>query len=144
MILYLDTSALIKLYVSEPGTDAVRQWVSEAKVVSTSRVADVEARAGVARKYREGKFSVGEYRSILKDLERDWRDYLVVEVSEEVVALGGDLTDRHPLRGFDAIHLASALFLKAKVQSEVFFSCFDLKLGNAAEAEGLGVLGCKG
>ncbi|RLD99322.1 MAG: VapC toxin family PIN domain ribonuclease [Aquificota bacterium] len=140
MILYLDTSALIKLYVSEPGTGAVKEWVNEAKAVSTSRVAYVEARAGIARKYREGEFSVGEYRSVLKDLEKDWRDYLVVEVSEEVATLGGDLTDKHPLRGFDAIHLASALFLKARVQSEVSFSCFDLKLGNAAEAEGLVVL----
>lgn len=98
------------------------------------------ARAGIARKYREGEFSVEEYRFVLRDLEKDWQDYLVVEVSEEVAILGGDLTDRHPLRGFDAVHLASALFLEDRVQPEVSFSCFDVRLGSAAEGEGLVVL----
>ena len=139
MILYLDTSALTKLYVSEPGTGAVKEWVNEAKAVSTSRVAYVEARAGIARKYREGEFSVGEYRSVLKDLEKDWRDYLVVEVSEEVATLGGDLTDKHPLRGFDAIHLASALTLKTRLGSMITFSSSDHKLEDAAGSESLDV-----
>lgn len=141
MILYLDTSALIKLYVLEPGSDAVKEWVDRADAVSSSRIAYVEARAGVARKHREGELSSEEYRSLLRDLDRDWRDYLVVEVSEEVAFLGADLTDRHPLRGFDAIHLASALVLKASVQSEVSFYCFDFRLGAAARKEGLMVLG---
>jgi uncharacterized protein with PIN domain len=55
MILYLDTSALVKLYVEEPGSRAVRALLERAQVVSTSRVAYVEMWAGLARKLRQGE-----------------------------------------------------------------------------------------
>jgi len=137
MILYLDTSALVKLYVEEPGTEEVKERVEAAQIVSTSRVAYVEARAGIARKFRKGELSREEYKHMVEDLEKDWESYFIVEVSESVAKLGGELTDRHPLRGFDAIHLASALLLKNKTRSDVSFSCFDEKLKEAAQAEGL-------
>jgi len=66
MILYLDTSALVKLYIDEPGSEEVREKVKAARIVSTSRVAYVEARAGIARKFREGELSKGEYKRVLR------------------------------------------------------------------------------
>ena len=139
MILYLDTSALVKLYIQEPGSKEVREQVAAARIVSTSRVSYVEARAGIARKFREGELTEGERRRIVRDLEEDWKNYFIVEVSESVAKLGGALTDRYPLRGFDAIHLASALLLKNRTRVDVSFSCFDKKLREAAKAEGLDV-----
>lgn len=50
-----DTSALVKLYVEESGTQIVREEVEKAEVVATSRIAYVEARAGFSRKLREGE-----------------------------------------------------------------------------------------
>jgi len=139
MILYLDTSALVKLYAEEPGSVAVKKKVNAARIVSTSRVAYVEARAGFARKFRERELTREEYSQIVGDLERDWKNYFVVEVSEDVVELGGELVERHPLRGFDAFHLASALLLKNRTRSTVSFSCFDERLKKAAQTEGLTV-----
>ncbi|MCL6642777.1 MAG: type II toxin-antitoxin system VapC family toxin [Candidatus Bipolaricaulota bacterium] len=139
MILYLDTSALVKLYVAEPGSDDVKAKVEATLVIAVSRVAYVEARAGLARKVREGEISREEYRRVVKDLDRDWGKYCIVEVSESVAKLGGELTDTHPLKGFDALHLASALFLKSRTHEEILFFCFDEKLKSAAEAEGLSV-----
>lgn len=137
MIVYLDTSALVKLYIEEPGSSEVRALVGAAQIIATSRVAYVEAWAGFARKFREGELSREEYSQMVKDLERDWKNYFIVEVSESVARLGGELTDKHPLRGFDAIHLTSALLLKNRTRSEVSFSCFDDRLKAAAQAEGL-------
>lgn len=137
MITYLDTSAMIKLYIDEPGAKEVKKITEEAKLVSTSRVAYVEARAGIARKFREGDLGEDEYKKVVEDLEKDWGNYFIVEVSERVAKFGGELTDRHPLRGFDAIHLASALLLVNKIRSTILFSCFDEKLKEAAQAEGL-------
>lgn len=57
MIVYLDTSALVKLYVDEPGTQEVARWIQRATAVSTSRVSYVEARAAFARRYRERALS---------------------------------------------------------------------------------------
>ena len=137
MILYLDTSALVKLYVDEEGSERIKGLVKAAQVVATSRVSYVEARAGMARKHREGELSKGEHRQILEDLEQDWERYFVVEVSERVTRIGGELVDRHPLRGFDAIHLASGLLLKNRTKEEVLFACFDERLKEAAQSEAL-------
>jgi predicted nucleic acid-binding protein len=141
MILYLDTSALVKLYVEEPGSRAVRTLLERAQVVSTSRVAYVEMRAGLARKLRQGELREKEYKHILSDFQKDWKDYFVIEVSEGVANLGGELVEKHPLRALDALHLASALFLRERVRSDVFFSSFDERLNEAAKAEGLAVPG---
>jgi predicted nucleic acid-binding protein len=137
MILYLDTSALVKLYIDEAGSEDVKRQVEEAQVVATSRVAYVEARAGAARKRREGELSDAEYRHLLESLEADWENYFIVEVSEGIAKLGGELVDRRPLRGFDAIHLASGLLLKRRTRLKVAFLCFDERLKEAAGAEGL-------
>ena len=85
----------------------------------------------------KGNFLQEEYSQIVEDFKEDWEKYFVVEVSENVARLGGRLVEKHPLRGFDAIHLASALFLKERANLEVFFSCFDKRLKTAARAEGL-------
>lgn len=137
MILYLDTSALVKLYIEEAGSQEVKRAVEEARIVSTSRVAYVEARAGIARKYRERELSKEEHDQVVEDLIRDWDNYFIVEVSESVAKLGGTLTERQSLRGFDAIHLASALLLRNRTRLDVSFSCFDERLKAAAKAEGL-------
>jgi len=94
MILYLDTSALVKLYTEEAGSRKVRKAVEKARIVSTSRVACVEARAGIARKHREGELSKEEHNRMVDDLVRDWGNYFIVEVSEGVAKLGGELVER--------------------------------------------------
>jgi len=137
MIAYLDSSALVKLYIQEPGSSEVRALINEARIVATSRVACIEVRAGFARKLREGELLQKEYNQVVEDFKEDWEKYFVVEVSEDVARLGGRLVEKHPLRGFDAIHLASALLLKERANLEVFFSCFDKRLKTAARAEGL-------
>lgn len=137
MILYLDTSSLVELYVEEEGSQAVRSEVSKATAVATSAIAHVEARAAFARKHREGGLSREEYDRMLNDFRQEWATYLAIDVSDAIVTLAGDLTERHDLRGFDAIHLASALALRDKLQSSIVFSCADERLTAAAEAQGL-------
>ena len=140
MILYLDTSSLVKLYVEEEGSEAVRSQVSRAAFVATSMIAYVEARAAFARKRREGGLSEAEYARVLDEFGREWGTYLAVEVSEAIVTVAGDLAEGHDLRGFDAMHLASALALRDKMQSPVVFSCADRRLTEAAGALGLDIM----
>ena len=116
MIAYLDSSALVKLYIQEPGSSEVRALINEARIVATSRVACIEVRAGFARKLREGGLLQEEHSQVVENFKEDWEKYFVVEVSEDVARLGGRLVEKHPLRGFDAIHLASALLLKERAK----------------------------
>lgn len=99
----------------------------------------MEARAGIARKFREGELSENDRRRIVEELRSDWENYFIVEVPQSVLERGGELVDKHPLKGFDALHLASALLLRDRASSPVAFSCFDEQLKKAAEAEGLAV-----
>jgi predicted nucleic acid-binding protein len=61
----------------------------------------------------------------------------VVELSAKVAKRAGDLAERRPLRGFDAIHLASALEVEELTGVVPDFLCFDERLREAASAEKL-------
>ena len=139
MILYVDTSALIKIYVAEEGTDTVQEAVSRASVVAASRVAYVEARAALARACRESRIGERDLRQSVAELDEDWKRFLVVEVSDDLVQRAGDLAEEYALRAYDALQLASALILKRRVDSSVFFLAFDQALTQAAQSAGLAV-----
>ncbi len=139
MTLYLDTSALVKLYIAEAHSGSVRDAVHRAARVGTSRVAYPEARAALARRQREGGLTTPALRGIVSDLDRDFPRMVVVEVGEHLAARAGELAERRGLRGFDAIHLTSALELRDLVQADLTFLAFDDRLSEAASAEGLRV-----
>ncbi len=72
MILYLDTSSLVKLYLEEDGRQAVRSLVDRAAVVATSVIAYPEARSAFARLRREDVLTAGDLARVKGDFERDW------------------------------------------------------------------------
>lgn len=137
MIAYLDTSVLVKIYVLEPGTLEAKAAVAEASVAATSRVAYAEAAAAFARKLREQEFSRRDYSQVMADLKQDWGRFFVLEITQQIVELAGDLAYRRKLRGFDAIHLASAFQLGKLTGTPILFLAADLILTAAAKAEGL-------
>jgi predicted nucleic acid-binding protein len=120
LILYLDTSALIKLYAEEPETEEVRNAVSEARVVTVSEIGYVEARSALTRKERDRTFSAQEHDDAVQQLDSDFREsYLLRIVSGGIIVRAGDLTRQHSLRAYDALHLATALALREET-SELF------------------------
>ena len=140
MTLYLDTSALVKLYFDEIGSAEVRHKIQSVRFVATSRLAYVETFAGIGRKVREGALTVGDRGEAVADFLRDWERFFVVQVSDSVCTLAAELAEVHPLRSLDAIHLASALLLRGKTGDAVEFGVFDQRLSRAASAEGLAVV----
>lgn len=135
MILYLDTSSLVKLYVAEAGSEQVRKLVDEADVISTSVVALPETRSAFARLAREGTLTPEELSTIRGDLLRDWESFLKIRVLKRLYERAGDLTEEHGLGGFDALHLASFQEVLSQAGGEaVEFSAFDARLNEAASA----------
>jgi predicted nucleic acid-binding protein len=136
VILYLDTSSLVKLYVVEEGSGEVRRLVAEATLVATSVVAYAETRSAFARLAREHTISSEEAEQVKADFERDWPHYLSLDLTAAVWRRAGGLAERHALRGFDSLHLASFLALvTAELGEPVQFSAFDDRLNAAAAAE---------
>ena len=136
MILYLDTSSLVKLYVGEEGSPEVRSLVDRASVVATSVVAYPETRSALARLGRDGVLSAAQLELARRDLLRDWESLLKVRLLRRVYERAGDLTEKHSLRGSDALHLASYLeVLERTEDDDLRFSAFDDRLIAAADAE---------
>ena len=135
MIVYLDTSSLIKLYVREEGTPEIQALVAAAELVATSVIAYPEARSALARLRREGGLTTTEYQAARSALERDWQLFLALDVTEAVWRGAGELAERRAIRGLDSVHLASYLILAEQSPAEVRFSSFDEKLNGAARAE---------
>ncbi len=136
-MIYLHTSALIKRFVNEKGSPLVQSLMRQSEPVATAKIAYAEIFAGFARKFREGHLPKASYALACRQLERDWQSYLRVELQDDVLFLARDLIQRHPLRGFDAVHLASALSLKNALSEEITFAAADARLLRAAAAEGL-------
>ena len=138
MILYLDTSSLVKLYVEEANSEKVREWVEEAELVATCRVAYPETLSALTRRFRSGDLAKNDYDELLKSFSDDWGNYVALDFDE---LEAGSLVKRYGLRGFDAVHLSAArLFINRITESSYFaFSSFDTALNKAATDEGLTV-----
>lgn len=108
MILYLDTSALVKLYIREAGTDDVISWISAAEFTGTSLLALTEAGAAFSRAVRVGSITEQTGELAVRLLRDQWPRYLKTPINEKVVTRAADLAWTLGLRGYDAIHLASA------------------------------------
>lgn len=108
MIGYLDTSMLVPLLVAEPTTDACRRFWNDADTVVSSRMAYVEAAAALAQALRTDRLSDDEHDAALQLLDRLWDELDVAEVDELVVRRAAVLARRFALRGYDAVHCASA------------------------------------
>ncbi|TMA79029.1 MAG: type II toxin-antitoxin system VapC family toxin [Deltaproteobacteria bacterium] len=136
VILYLDTSALVKLYVDEPGRERVEAAVRNAERIATVRVTYAEARAAFARQRRERAITARDLRTLVRALDEDWASLAVVEVTEASVRAAGDLAERHALRAYDALQLAAAVQLHAE-GATVAFCSFDVRLSRAARRQRL-------
>ncbi len=114
MIVYLDTSALVKLYIDEAGAPIVRRAAREAELMATSEIAYVEMRAALARRHREGDLSARGHRRVLESLHADWAEMFVLSLGGALIKDAGNVAERYRLRAYDAIHLASALLLRER------------------------------
>jgi hypothetical protein len=135
-MLYLDSSALAKLYLAEPESAAVAELVKNHEPgLFTSRLTYTELLSVLNRCHRERRISARVCAGKKRDFLSDWSTLQVVEVTEEILEPAADLIERHRLRGADAVHLCSALWLNLPD-----FACFDAKLCAGAQAEGLRIV----
>ncbi len=143
-IYYLDTSALIKRYVAETGSDWIRTLTNPeaGHLLLISRLSIVESRSALARRRREASISDDDHTFIIGVLaDHALTQYHFVELENAVVVLAGDLLDRHPLRAYDAVQLASALVANSALEAAdlagLTFVTADDRLLNLAQAEHL-------
>jgi len=137
-LIYWDASALVKKYLSETGSETVRQWLAKDTVLVTSQLTYVEIHATFARKKRERDISPSDYQRVCRTFETDWQAITVVQLDDRLLPKIRYLLSRHPLRSADSVHLASALYISEQAQLRPLpFACADDRLLQAARREGL-------
>lgn len=137
MILFCDTSALIKLYITEEGSAELKALMQEAEVVAVCRIAWAEAFAALSRRAREVPEDVTTIEQAKAALALDWPHFLVLEIDQSLVEVAGEYADTFALRGYDSIQLAAAFEAGRISQTPIFFACYDIRLNKAAKLLGM-------
>ena len=143
MIVFCDTSALVKLYVQEEFSHEVRSLADKATALALSRISWAETMATLARRVRESPADAQVIETVRTRFRNDWSNLAIVEVTQVLVELAGDYADTFALRGYDSVQLASAQILKAGASEAFCFACFDTRLQKAASVLGMQTLGAR-
>ena len=137
MIIYLDASALVKRYLAEAGSPEVSRLIADSTAIGTSLVSRAEVAAAIARSVRAGGLLRPAGQKALQALSLEWVDLMPLPVSASLVARASELAWTHGLRGYDAIHLSSALLWQEDLGEPVVRATFDGELGEAARHAGM-------
>ncbi|MGH3547397.1 MAG: type II toxin-antitoxin system VapC family toxin [Pseudonocardiaceae bacterium] len=108
MICYFDTSAFVPLLIAEPSSGLCRRLWDDADAVVTTRLTYVEAAAALAQALRLTRLTSQSYRAAVRILDRLWDEFEVVDVDDRAVHRAAHLAYTCALRGYDAVHCASA------------------------------------
>jgi hypothetical protein len=143
-VYYADSSALVKRYVNEVGSAWMQALCDPVAnhIIALAHVGLAEIAAALGMKYRQNALTATVRDALLRNLQRVGRDqYWLVDVDQSMVADAIGLTRRQKLRGYDAIHLACALFLEHTLLQQglpgLILVSADQDLLTAAQAEGL-------
>jgi predicted nucleic acid-binding protein len=139
MIVYLDTSALLKLFVEEPESSQIRETVEEAIPV-THLITYAEMRAALARAQRMGRIAKAGYERLLADLNSEWDHFSLIDTDFPLVRRAGELAERFALRGYDSVQLAAAELSLSAAGTQILFAAFDASLNDGAKTLGMATL----
>jgi predicted nucleic acid-binding protein len=139
MLIYLDSSVFIKKYFKEIGSDHIIEIWNDAEYLAISQVGYSEILGAIHKKQKMDRFSDKIKNQISKNFKDDWESMIKVSADQKLNSELSRLHDKHLLRGFDAIHLATAILLAKKIEKDIQFLTADSNLQSAAQKEKLDI-----
>ena len=140
MIIYCDTSALMKLFVIEQHSQAVQAWASESTHLIVSQLTWAEMCAALALKQRIHQVNAQIATTAREQLHAAWPNYSKLALDEDLMIEAGKLALRFGLRACDSVQLASAQRVHRQLGNNLTFCCFDRQLNSAAAALAINIL----
>lgn len=139
MRIYFDTSALVKAFINEPGSDEVKMFISQVFpkndiVFSTAVITKAEVGTALSAMRRNRELSVPKYQKAIEDFQLRWYSFDLVEAKPLVIETAFEIGITHKIKGCDAFHVASAVVDEADLVVST-----DKDLNEAATANGLQV-----
>lgn len=133
MILYLDASALVKRYVSEAGSAEVNALIMQTGAAAgTASISRAEVAAAIAKGVRMKALSKDDASSVLQAFSSEWETFIRLQLTETLITRAAALAWEQGLRGYDAVHLASAVFWQEMMGEPVTLATYDRQLWEAA------------
>jgi predicted nucleic acid-binding protein len=144
VLYYLDSSALVKLYIREAGTERMLALAGRAAghQLAVLALVQVEVRSAFRRRQRAGEVGGRLVDELLAAFERHMETrFLRQVITDTMLDIACRLLDQHTLSAFDAIQLAGYFAIKTAAGRDApVFVCADRELLAAAEAHGVPVL----
>jgi predicted nucleic acid-binding protein len=137
---YLDTSAVLKRYRTEKGTDVVDEIYSRRQTEDaffTSHFTCLEVESVAARALKGRLLTRQAYEALLGSFARDLREYLLFQVSGDLINSAVESTRNYALRAADSLHFAAAATWVAVVGDDFIFVASDKELLSAAKTAGV-------
>ena len=116
----------------------VERLIRAGSTIATATIAYAETYSGLTRRHRDGDLTAAGFSQAREQFEAEWAGYLKVDLNEDVLSASRIVIQRYALRGFDGIHLASALVLQKGWNEPIVVAAADQRLLRAASDEGLG------
>ena len=132
-----DASALVKCYVAEAGSLLVNALITQATTIGTGVISRVEVAAALSRAVRLKVISGDEGASAIQVFNAEWENLIRLQMTESTVSRAAVLAWNHGLRGYDAVHLAFAIFWQELIGEPVTLATFDKQLWRGAKQSGL-------
>ncbi|MEG3846648.1 type II toxin-antitoxin system VapC family toxin [Microcoleus sp. herbarium19] len=143
---FLDTSALVKRYVPEIGSDWILSITDPAtnSDLAISQITWVEVHSAFARRLRDGSLSAERFDSIVQKVREDFEnEYRVIDADRTLIETAGALVIQYPLRAYDSVQLASGLYVKSMLMSQpetqLIFVSADNRLLDIAQSAGFAI-----
>jgi uncharacterized protein len=143
---FLDTSALVKRYVPEIGSEWILSITDPAtnSDLVISQITWVEVHSALARRLRDGSLSAERFDLIVQKVREDFEnEYRVIDINPTLIETATELVIQHPLRAYDSVQLASALRFQSTLisvsETQLVFVSADNRLLNIAQSAGLAI-----
>ena len=138
---FWDTSALVPLFIADPATARARRWLADDPDVTVWTLSRVELLSALARRRRAQPTAADRLREARRAALAAWERWSEVTAVELVRRHAERLVETHPLRAADALQIGAALVVAGADPPTLEFVTLDDQQAQAAEREGLHVLG---
>ena len=139
MILYLDSSALVKHYIQEDGSEEISSLIEKAENTGTVLITFAEMASALSKSVRMGWVERKGAEGAWLDFKEQWLTFTRIDITNSVLDKAGQLAWEYELRGYDAIHLAAALTWQDLMETSVTLGTFDKELWKAGKGIGINV-----
>jgi len=140
VIIYCDTSALMKVYALEQHSNWTSQQVKSASPCIVNQITWVEMCAALALKGRTNQITSAGVASAMHRLRKEWGGYAQLAVDNALITTAGELALTFGLRAYDSLQLASAQRVHRYASEAMALCCFDKQLNAAAAALSISTL----